>query len=319
MKKAILLAMVVLAGLELVTRFVLFPQSKDIARFASYSARASDLSRSQAVRVAIVSNSSAEEGIDRPRLEALLRESLGRPVHVEMFLADGSGIVTWRAMLNRYFWSTGAHADIYVLNYFGSLRDSPEFEYFRVGMFFTKATDWPYYLNEQLQTFGQRTEFVLSSVWATYGARDRIRDRTLSIFVPGYHDFLDQLHWPPSRANAVSSVERPTYSAFDSVVSHIQSEGARLVLTAFPLRSADYDLEPNVLALAAEGRLTLCDLRHTTGLSPSSYRDDIHLIEAGRSVFTARYAAALEPILAHGPGQFVAATHPHAASSYPTD
>jgi len=297
MKRALLFTLVLLVGLEVATRFVLFPQSKDIVRFAGFQEKADDLARSQALRVAIVSNSSAQDGIDRTRLESLLSQSRGRPVQVEMFLADDSEIVTWHAMLQHYFWSSGARADVYVINYFGSLRDSPQFEYLRVGMFFTKFSDWHYYLHAQLDTTAQRVQFVLSSIWATFGARDRIRDRTLDVFVPGYRDFLELLSGDPKAHTADNQGDRRQFSALHDIISHTEHEGARLVLSAFPTRTYRYNLDPELLSLAAAGHLNLCDLRNTPGLTPTSYRDDIHLIAAGRDVFTERFAAALGPML----------------------
>ena len=84
MKRALLLTLLVLVALEIVTRVVLFPASGDFVRFAGYDATAAALSRSPALRVAIVGNSAAEEGIDRTRLEGLLSQSLDRPVRVEI-------------------------------------------------------------------------------------------------------------------------------------------------------------------------------------------------------------------------------------------
>ena len=70
MMRALLFVVVVLLAFELVTRLVLFPASKDIVRFASYDAKAAALTETHALRVAIVGNSAAEEGIDQARVEA---------------------------------------------------------------------------------------------------------------------------------------------------------------------------------------------------------------------------------------------------------
>ena len=289
---------VVLLAFELVTRLVLFPASKDIVRFASYDAKAAALTETRALRVAIVGNSAAEEGIDQARVEAILTKSLGRPVRVEMFLADASEIVTWNAMLQRYFWSTHAKADVYVINYFATLADRPQFEYLRVGMFFATFSQWPYYLREQLKTFSQRVEFVLSSTWATFGARDRIRDRTLRVIVPGYEDLIGRLNSAPERTSTPSSGVEKKFSAFEMIVESARQQGARVVVTAFPLRTGHYELDPSVVAQARRGEVSLLDLRRTPGLSPSSYRDGIHLIPSGRIIYTEHFSTVLASALA---------------------
>ena len=298
MKKALLFTLVLLLGFELVTRFVLFPASEDFVRFAGYDAKAAALMRAHALRVAIVGNSAAEEGIDGPRLEAMLTQSLGRPVRIEMFLADGSEIVTWHAMLQRYFWSTHARADVYLLNYFGTLADRPQFEYLRVGMFFASPSQWPYYLRRQLQTLSQRVEFVLSSVCAMYGARDRIRDRALRTIVPGYEAFLWRLHYAPERGSTqVAQAEPPKFDSLERILAAAQSQRARVFVMAFPLRSSHYELDAQVLALARRGKLSVLDMRSTPGLTPASYRDSIHLIRSGRSVYTEHLGVGLARLL----------------------
>ena len=298
MKRALLLTLLVRVALEIVTRVVLFPASGDFVRFAGYDTTAAALSRSPALRVAIVGNSAAEEGIDRTRLEGLLSQSLDRPVRVEMFLADGSEIVTWHAMLVRYFWSRHKQADVYVLNYFGTVADNSQFEFLRIGMFFAPASQWSYYLKNQLHTLPQRVEFVLSAVWATFGARDRIRDRALSEIVPNYEVMLRRLRYAPERGvKPVAPRAAPTFDALERILARANEQRARVVVTAFPMREGRYVLEGQLVALAQRKAVGLIDMRVTPGLSRGSYRDDIHLVASGREIYTRQFAAALSTVL----------------------
>ena len=298
MKKALLLTLGLLVAFELIVRFVLFPASGDFVRFGTYDAQASALTQADALRIAIVGNSAAEEGIDRPRLESLLAQRLGKPVRVELFFADGSEIVTWHAMLDHYFWNTGAKADVYVLNFFGTLADTPRFEFIRVGMFFAKLNEWPYYINQQLQTLSQRIDFALSSTWATFGARDRIRDRALDVVIPGYRDLLGRLNRTPIGADEpVTQPQDKRFTALDRTLAKATQHNARIVLTAFPLRTGRYVIDSEIEERARRGEFGLVDLRSTSTLTPTDYRDDIHLLARGRGVFTAQLANELAQAL----------------------
>jgi hypothetical protein len=317
MKKALLAVALLLLGLEAATRFVLFPQSKDYVRFAGYDAQASQLHEAQALRIAVLGNSAAEEGIDEALLEQSLTASLGRPVQVGMFLADGSEIVTWHAMANRYFWSRDAAPDVVLVNWFDSLADRPSFEYVRIGNFFASPAEWGYYMREQLHTLPERMEFLLSSVWATYGARDRMRDRVLEMLVPDYEGLLAATHASPVPAgdaageagageadsgeadSGEAAAARPggsvaRFTALTRLVEAAGTHDASVLLVAFPLRTQRYSIDPAVQAMHARGELGVVDLRATAGLSPASYRDGIHLLAPGRLIYTRALAAALD-------------------------
>ena len=317
MKKALLAVALLLLGLEAATRFVLFPQSKDYVRFAGYDAQASQLHEAQALRIAVLGNSAAEEGIDEALLEQSLTASLGRPVQVGMFLADGSEIVTWHAMANRYFWSRDAAPDVVLVNWFDSLADRPSFEYVRIGSFFASPAEWGYYLREQLHTLPERMEFLLSSVWATYGARDRIRDRVLGMLVPDYEGLLAATHASPVPAGDAAGEAGPggagageagsgevaaarlgsnvaRYTALMRLADAARAHDASVLLVAFPLRTQRYSIDPVVEAMHARGELGIVDLRATADLSPASYRDGIHLLAPGRLIYTRALAAALD-------------------------
>lgn len=302
MKKALLLTLLMLFALELVVRLLLFPASEDFVRFGTYDERAASLTRSEAFRVAVIGNSAAEEGIDPRQLEAVLSSRLARPVRVEMFCADGSEIVTWHAMLERYFWRTDAQADVFVLNYLNSVADTSHFEFIRVGMFFTGPAQWPYYLRTQMTSVSERLEFILSSSLAAYGARDRLRDRILLTIIPGYSSLVSELNdvrTGESIAPRLPQAKR--FSALDQIVAQAESRNALVVLSAFPLRGGRYEIERELVQRAELGKLQVIDAQTTLGLSAEDYRDDIHLVARGRRLFTAHLGDRLASLLAGQP------------------
>ena len=89
---------VLLSILEVLTRVLFYPASKDFVRFAEYPARAESLVRQTGRSVALIGNSATEEGVDLATVTAdLERLGLGR-VHLDMFVADASEVTTWRYM-----------------------------------------------------------------------------------------------------------------------------------------------------------------------------------------------------------------------------
>src|SRR5687767_8020928 len=115
--------------LELITRSVLFPMSLDFRRFAAYPERADALQSQAGLRVAFVGNSATEAGVDVDVLKATLSTSNVSVPSVELFLADGSAINTWRSMMNHYFWKRGNAPDLVIVTFFGpNLDDGRQFE-----------------------------------------------------------------------------------------------------------------------------------------------------------------------------------------------
>jgi len=295
MTKSLFAVLATLLLVEAATRWALFPASGDFVRFSTYDALAQTLGDSSAIRIAVVGNSAAEEGIDSSLLAGELSRRRGKDVTVERFLADGSEIVTWDAMVSRYLWRAKSAPDVLVVSYVDSLADRTAFEYVRIGQFFTTPSQWGYYLSELLPDASTRIEFLLASTWATYGARDRLRDRALILLVPSYEAFLDRTYTPPKVS--VTRSETPRYTALDRMLSGARARGVQVILVAFPLRSVRYEIEPGVLARIAANEVELLDLRSTPGLTPRLYRDEIHLLGEGREIFTSHLAAEIAPLL----------------------
>ena len=48
--------------------------------------------------------------------------------------------------------------------------------------------------DDEAGMFFQRVEFLLSSVWATYAFRSRVRERVWKAVMPGYEDFEERVN-----------------------------------------------------------------------------------------------------------------------------
>jgi hypothetical protein len=299
------LALIVLAlfiVLEVITRTVLFPMSLDFGRFASYRERADALQSQAGLRVAFIGNSATEAGVDVDVLKDTLSTNDVLVPSVELFLADGSGINTWSSMMNHYFWKRGNAPDLIVITFFGpSLDDGREFEVGRLAQFFTDLEDWPELFQFNLVTTSQRVEWVLASVWATYAARDRIKDRVLSLFVPNYKEYAIVLHDEGNRDALRKGAPRTSvmksHRLLQSVLQRARKLGSRLLFVAYPMRDTQYTVHPDALRLIRDFGADYLDMRALIDLEPTLYRDTYHLTVTGKPIYTKRFAEVLAPML----------------------
>lgn len=299
--RALAVAAALLLGLELVTRFYLFDASKDLSRFRSYPARASRLARADGFRLALVGNSATEEGVDAERLGAELSRALGRSVAADEFTADSSHLVTWRWMIERYFWAPEERADLVVLPFFGaSLADGNADEIGRLAQFFTTVADWPEVMRADLHQLPDRLDFALSAVWATYAVRDRIEQRLFTALLPGYRDYVP---WQDAgvRLRAPSRPRAQSFARLDGVMALADRRGTPLCFVAVPTRDSAVDAAfaaPALRHLAEVGACAIDLQDHLAlGIGPEDFRDAIHLRERGRLVLTDRLGSELAPVV----------------------
>jgi hypothetical protein len=307
---ALLLALMML---EAVTRLLLYPASRDFVRFASYPGRARNLVSQPGLRVALIGNSAIEEAVDLAWVkENLQAQGLG-PIDLDMFLADGSGITTWRFMMERYFWRPGLKPDLFVVTYFESrLEDGSEDDLGRLAQFFTTPADWPDLFRTDLKDLSERMEFLLSTAWATYAARARIKDRVLALVVPDYKEFTFGLngaavHHSQRLAEHTTPPSRQ-YRVLNRALKKAREAGTPICIIAFPMRltinQSPYPIDPELKRVAEAGGADFIDLRVMPELGFEDYRDPIHLRAAGREKYSRRLteilAAKLRSVSATG-------------------
>jgi hypothetical protein len=299
--------------LEFITRTVFFPMSLDFRRFAAYPERADALQSQAGLRVAFVGNSATEAGVDVDVLKDTLSTSNVLVPSVELFLADGSAINTWRSMMNHYFWKRGNAPDLVIVTFFGpNLDDGRQFEVGRLAQFFTDLGDWADLFQIDLVTTSQRVEWVLASVWATYAARDRIRDRVLALFVPDYKEYATVLHDIGRRDAARGAGPRnsppESHRSLQNVLQRAHKAGSRLLFVAFPMRDTQYTVHPGAVRMIKDFGADYLDMRDLIDLEPALYRDTYHLTTAGKSIYTRRFAEVLAPML-QTPGKAARLAH----------
>ena len=306
----VLMTLALFAGLEIVTRVVLFPASRDFSRFRTYPRRAETLSQQPGWRIACMGNSLTQRGLDTNLLAASVGSALQKPAAADWFTADASKVNTWHYMANRYLWQPGRQPDVLVLPFYeNNLADGNRLELGRFAQFFVTFQDWPEVFQHDVTTNGERFEFVVSSFWATYAARARIQERALSAVVPEYQDFTSWVHSPvepaapaqsPAAAAPVSGAPVQTHATLKRLLDRAQANGTHVVLVAFPTlvsgkigSGPPYEIEADARQVIADAGMDLIDLRQVPALSLDMYADDIHLNAHGQAVFTQIFAKVL--------------------------
>lgn len=296
-----LLAVFVL--LEVFTRMILFQVSKDFVRFQTYEARADALAKQPGLKLAFVGNSITEEAIDRARLETALKRDGVNQISMELFLADGSEISTWRSMINHYFWKRSKIPNVIIITFFGNnLEDTANIELGRLAQFFTDVGDWPDLFGINLLRSEQRIEFLLSSAWATYAARDRIKQRVLNLVVPNYRIYEQRLHdvnrrYVEQTLPAQVTEEPVTHRVLRSLLDRAREQEMKVFLVAFPMWKSQYKVSPEVQNIIRSSGADYIDMRDLSDLQPVHYRDEFHLNVSGKLLYTDKFAEILTPML----------------------
>ncbi|HZU83110.1 MAG TPA: hypothetical protein VE987_09350, partial [Polyangiaceae bacterium] len=305
--RAAVALLVLFVALEGFTRCELFRMSKDFRRFSGYDARAEALARSDAFRIALVGNSATDRGVDPDVVVSTIRAESGRDVDVDLFVADRSRINTWRYMLKRYFFARGRHADLIVVTFYeDDLDDGNDVEIGRLAQFFTSPSDWPGVFRVDLPALDDRVDFVLSSAWATFAARDRVNQRVLTAVVPGYKPYMDGVNaavFEHARRHArpATPAGPVTDEALALLLADARRSGDALCFVAYPTLTtgerSPYEVSPQALATIERGGAAYVDLRHIPEIRPEDYADEVHLNEVGRLLYSQRLAEALAPIV----------------------
>lgn len=305
--KLLALLVLLLVVVEIGVRSQLVPRSKDLNRFRKYPDIAAALVREDAYRVAFIGNSATDHGVMVDQMTEELTARLGRPAAAQKFVADASKINTWHYMVKKLFWDAGASPDLLVVTFYErNLQDGNPMEVGRVAQYFTSPSDWPTIMTEDLTTIDQRTDFLLSSGWATYAFRNRIKDRALGAIVPDYKAFVTHnnevaRHHFGVGMGAVTEPAAPigagpaTYAALDRFLALARSKGTKLCFIAYPTPpdGPGYVVADELRAKIEAAGQRFVDLHVTPELGPEDYEDDVHVTPEGAVVYTRMVADAV--------------------------
>lgn len=290
---------IALLGLELFTRSLLLPSSKEFQKLAELPSLGARLTASPGLRVALLGNSVTERGVD----EALFNQELGRlwnqPVSSAVIAANASEVKTWYYMLEASFYRQELAPDVLVVTFFEDNLADGEVQLDRLAHRLTTLNDWPSLFRVDVTGFDERVQFVLASVWATQAAARRVHDRTMNMLLADYPAFATALYWLTHDPQSPHPPKpQPTYRALERFIARLKQRGQRTVFVAYPTRPGDpraaYAVDPKALELLSAADICVVDLRDAPGITPDLYNaDGAHLLTSGKSIYTRLLAMAL--------------------------
>jgi hypothetical protein len=200
-------------------------------------------------------------------------------------------------MLKRYFWGQGRSPDMAVLNFQTSwLEDGKNEDIGRLALAFTTRADWPEILSRDIRGTGDRVDFLVSTQWVTYGIRDRLRERILTLVVPDYRRYVSRVH-QLNRSKADGTVRTTaTYHSLQRLLERARQFGTRICLVAGP-SAQPYEIDPAVKDLVEREGSLLLDMRGIPEIDAKSFRDGIHLNSAARTRYSRRLGRELGGLL----------------------
>jgi hypothetical protein len=290
-----LTTLLVLGAIELMTRLWLIPASKDLSRFEGYPARARLLVSRPGARVALIGNSATEEGVDPRLFASALSELMDAPVSAELFVADSAEIGTMYWMVHSAFWRQGLKPDLLVVTFFDrGLEDGAPLDVGRLARFFTERADVHDLFSLDLPRFDERAEWLVSSYSAAFAARRRLKERVLTL-LPGYKSALgrvNQVNFEHDQSGRFAPADLP-HEGLRRFVERALENHVQVCFVAYP-KQDHYEVAPEARRIIADAGMLFLDLRDLPALAPEHYRDNIHLNEKGRPIYTKALARALD-------------------------
>lgn len=300
--RAVRIGLLILAGLALVewsTRAAWLPGSTDMSDYRSFARRAETLVAAPAPRFAFIGDSVT----DRVQLDLMQQAWLaatGNALATDKFIAYDSNLATWYWIADQFFWERDLRPDLIVVTYYHEvgLADSEPEDVSNLAQFFTDSGDRPELFANDVTTLSQRAEYLLSSTSLAFAMRDRIRDRTLGSFFR-YRPFarsVNEINFQREKGQSKGhEMEPQTFHALRRFVARARQAGVDVCFVAFRPRPeaagpVDYEIPPEALRIIADAGMLHLDLREIEDLGADKYEDNVHLNEAGRSIYTQRLA-----------------------------
>ena len=247
------------------------------------------------LRVLVIGNSLAREGIDLDDFQKQLGERLGQSVHVEGFYPDGSNIVEWSWGFRRYFGDANHSPDLVVVVTGRTHLVDTTGKFERLGAFHVSNSD----LAEALQTITFETwpRLLLARISTAFSSRDRLRPLIGYNFLPGYAAAMENLTLSrriDSEGDDPSESEGTdvNVSALKRLMDACQETGSQIIIATIPM-VMPFQLPNAVAECIASSEAEFVDLSSLDGLRESDFPDGYHLGLSGRRTFTARVVDAV--------------------------
>jgi hypothetical protein len=295
---ALAVAALALLAVEVGIRAVELELSRDLRHLRAIPELARELAGGEGLRVLFLGNSLTQAGVDVAVFESETAARGVEPLRATRVYPDDTTIVEWIHLFRRFFTDPELAPDVMVLSFSRwQVSDETDSHPERLGAFYSSAGDIPEIFSLDVTTFDTRTSFLLARFWAAYRNRERISRRVLDA-IPHYRDLARTVNLT-LRAQKHPERERGepmSYARLARLAELASEHDVRVILVAMPTKGP-WPLDPTLPGVAGELGLAWVDARDTAGLTPSMFRDGLHLTPEGARVYSRALAERLAPLL----------------------
>lgn len=262
--------------------------SKDIEHIRSLPETAKAMQEHRGYNVLLVGNSLTRCGINA----TVLRDELAKlgKVDPQVFAChpDATNVTHWDYALHRYFLDRGVRPDLIIIGTAAHhLADSTP-DPLRLGAFYVgDGPELGRALGQDLPTFADKCEFVLSRYSVLYASRGRVKPLLFWKTVPHYFEMEQEINIlrQGKAGRAVSAGQ--TYSHLRHLAESLKSARIPAVVAAIPIPER-YALPSEALATlsTADAAIDVLDLQSMFRPAPEHFTDGYHLDEAGARQLT---------------------------------
>jgi hypothetical protein len=283
-----------LLAAELIIRPLEPHLSRDLAQIRAMPKVADQLRAHSGRKVLVVGNSLSRCAIDIALLTSGLKAAGRSDPAVFVFTPDGTSIVNWDYGVRRYFLNAGAKPDEIILGVGRShLHDSGD-DASRLAAYYVDGRDVSRAWAQDLPTWEQRCEFMLSRASVLHASRYRIKPHVFGTLVP---DYFDVTQWMNSQSLAHQgkpmAAPKLTYHHLEALLAACKDAGIQVTVVSMPLPEPYVLPDDEIAAIKTSGARWL-PLQDIGGLQHSNFPDGYHLNEAGACVLTQALVDALK-------------------------
>jgi len=236
----------------------------------------------------VLGNSYVIDGLDVEVFSARWREKTGRAPRMESAAFLAAQIQEWYWIFKEHFTDADRTPDVLVLPLWSrNAIDRQDFRRRRLPRFLT----WRGVLTvarEDIDGFGNKMEFLLSSLSLSFAHGNGVQVRVLERLVPSYLKGSTQVHDIHQRRLDRVEARKPapkTYTVLRRLLALARANRVRVVFVFVP-RPEDYEIFPDLRKEIIRGGGLIVDCREIPALGGEHYTDAVHLNPAGAKIFS---------------------------------
>jgi hypothetical protein len=298
-----------LAGGEIAFRIFKDKLSSNIRHIQSIPTIAQQIGSSKGSSILFLGNSLIGEAIDEQLCSQSFKEYGNTKLIIEKIVPDGSDLPMWYFILQNEFIQRNLLPKNVVIGFawHNAFSDFTKTDGLYLADFVCRLRDLPKLYSFGLKTPEELLEFVFGRASSMFANHEILRNRVLDILIPHYRQETQYInsYRKTLKKKAIAITINPSYRHLLSLCDLADKAGIRLVFVAMPVREDDYSIAPELKSILEKRGILIDCRKNVLGFKQDEmFRDEIHLNQKGREVFSTFISAKLYPIVTSCPASF---------------